>query len=102
MSVHIQEVLDYLDAHPIGGFEGNVESLLEMLHDAYIAHNSIDSEEIHAIFRKLDSYLANFPIGASEELNRLVCSLCMEHEVLAFSHGIVVGMQLMTEVNYLP
>lgn len=102
MSIHIDEVLDYLDAHPISGHNGDVESLLEMLHDAYCSYNSIDSDAIRGLFKKVDGVLEMLPSDAAEQLYSLVCDLCVEHEVLAFSHGIVVGMHFMTEVRTLP
>ena len=40
MSVHINEVLSYLDAHPIHSVEVGVESLLEMLHEVYTMYNA--------------------------------------------------------------
>lgn len=102
MAIHINEILDYLDDHPVCCHNGGVESLMEMLHDAYIAHNSIDSEKIRSCFQALDSESENLTLNMANQLHSMICDLCMEHEVLAFSHGIVVGMHLMSEVNYLP
>lgn len=102
MSIHIDEVLDYLDVHPIGGYGGGVESVLEMLHDIYCSYNSVDSDEIRGLFRKVDCLLEILPSDTAEQLYALICDLCVEHEVLAFSHGIVVGMCFMTEVRTHP
>ena len=102
MSVHINEVLSYLDAHPIHSVEVGVESLLEMLHEVYTMYNSIDSEERRALFEKLRPIMESLPSGDRDALFSAVCDLCREHEQLAFSQGIVAGMQLMTEVNRLP
>ena len=102
MSIHINEVLDYLDDHPIGGHEGGIESLIEMLHDIYVEYNTIDSDEMHRLFKEFDKQLEMLPYDVADRLFSLICDLCVEHEVLAFSHGIVVGMYLMTEVRSLP
>lgn len=102
MAIHIDEVLDYLDVHPIGLHEGGMISLMEMLHDVYMEYNTIDSEELHNLFRNLHHILSGLSTDARNTVFDTVCALCAEHEVLAFSHGIVVGMQLMTEVNRLP
>lgn len=102
MSVHINDVLDYLEANPLRHYEGKLYPVLEMIHDAYTEQNAIDSEEIHDIFRTLDGMLENIPSSDAEELNARICDLCLQHEILAFSHGILVGMHLMTEINYLP
>lgn len=102
MSIHINEVLDYLDAHPIRAYQGGVDSLMEMLHEVYTMHNSIDSEEIRNMFHKLRNLLKMLPPDGVDQVFSLVCDLCIAHEILAFSHGVVVGMHLMTEVNMLP
>ena len=102
MAIHIHEVLDYLDVHPIGLHEGGVKSLMEMLHDIYVDYNEIDSEELRNLSRNLHHILSDLSKDAQSTVFDTVGALCAEHEVLAFSHGIVVGMQLMTEVNRLP
>jgi len=102
MSIHIHQVLDYLDANPVCRHDGEIISLMELLHDAYTMHNAIDSEQLRGYFRKLRCHLEPLTQTQADELFCTVCDLCLEHEQLAFSHGIVVGMHLMTEVNYLP
>ena len=102
MSIHNNEILDYLDEHPIGCYEGGVKSLMEMLHDVYIEHNSVDSEEIHRLLQRFQDLLEQNPLDSRDALYGLVSDLCREHEVLAFSHGIVVGMYLMSEARTLP
>lgn len=101
MSIHINQVLDYLDNHPVCQYADNVESLLEMLHEVYTMHNSIDSEEIREKFRQLRPVLDALSLETADTVFGIVSDLCLEHEQLAFSHGIVVGMLLMTEVRTL-
>lgn len=102
MSIHIDQVSDYLDTHPICREADTVKSLLEMLHDVYVMHNSMDSEEIREKFREFRLVLNELPKEITDALFSVTCDLCMEHEVLAFSHGVIVGMNLMTDVNRLP
>lgn len=102
MAIHINEVLDYLDAHPIHCYNGKIQSLMEMIYDVYAEYNYVESEEIQGLFGEYDHLLYAFPQSVKDEVWNLSCSLCREHEVLAFSHGIVVGMYLMTEISGLP
>lgn len=102
MSIHISQVLDYLDNHPICREADCMESLLEMLHDVYSMHNSIDNEQIRDKFGQLRETLGQLPAETFDAFFALVCDLCMEHEQLAFSQGVLAGMMLMTEVNRLP
>lgn len=102
MSIHINQVLDYLDNHPVCQYADTMESLMEMLHDIYAMHNSTDSEKLRSMLATLHSVMDSLPADDADALFDLVSSLCMEQEQLAFSHGFVVGMQLMTEVHSLP
>lgn len=101
MSIHISQVFEYLDAHPISCYEGNFESLLEALHYVYTTSNPIDSEEIRGEFQRLHSILEKLPHTDRNALYQIVSDLCFEYELRSFSHGLVVGMNLMTEINAL-
>lgn len=102
MSIHIHDVLDYLDNHRICQKADSMESLLGMVHDAYASYNCFENQKIREEMDKLAEILDVLSLREYDEVVYLVCGLCMEHEKLAFSQGILAGMHLMTEVNYLP
>ena len=102
MSIHIHQIEEYLDNNLIVKRAGSVESLMELLHDAYLSYNTVDSDEIREKFAYLRALLPELPGQRFDELFAVVCDLCITHEVLAFSQGVAVGMDLMTEVNRLP
>lgn len=102
MSVHTSQVFDYLDSHPVSRYEGDFQSLLEMLHYIYTTCNPVDSDMIRGKFRELGDVLSQLSNDDLNVVSDIVCALCFEHEQIAFSHGLSVGMHLMTEVNYLP
>lgn len=102
MSIHINQVLDYLEQQRVCQKAENMESLMEMLHYAYTQYNIIDSDEIRALFGKLREIWEPATMAESDAMFSLVCELCIAHEVLAFSHGVRAGMTLMAEVNQLP
>ena len=102
MSIHINQVLDYLEQQRICQKSENMESLMEMLHYAYIQYNAVDSEEIRSLFARLRKIWEPASTKDTDEMFSLICELCMQHEVLAFSHGVCAGMALMSEVNQLP
>ena len=102
MSIHINQVLDYLEQQRICQKSENMESLMEMLHYAYIQYNAVDSEEIRSLFARLRKIWEPASTKDTDEMFSLICELCMQHEVLAFSHGVRAGMVLMSEVNQLP
>ena len=68
MSVRIDEVLDYLDEHLICSKAETMPSLMKMLHDAYIEHNSIDSETLRSLFCRFRAALEPLPNGSRDLL----------------------------------
>lgn len=102
MSVHIDQVLEYLDTHLVCRCADRVESLLGMIRDVYMEYNETDSEEIRYMLGELGAMLETFPSQDAKRFLCVICQLCQSSEQLAFSQGILVGMQLMTEVNRLP
>ena len=102
MSIHVNDVLEYLDTHQVCNYADGMDSLLETLHRVYTTYNAINSEELGCLYGKLQPVLELLPEKEADLLSDLVGDLCLEHEQLAFSHGVLVGMQLMTEVNWLP
>lgn len=72
MAIKIQDVLDHLERHPICDQCGDVKTLLGMIREIYVFYNKTETP----------------------------CALCREREQVAFEQGVVVGMQLMTEVNW--
>ena len=102
MSIHVTQVFDYLEAHPLNKYEGEFDSLLEMLHYIYTAANPVVSDTIRERFRELGHILQRLSVEEDDALRDLICDICLEYERLAFAHGITVGMYLMTEINALP
>lgn len=102
MSIHINDVLEYLHFHPICQEADGMDTLLEMLHDIYTSHNAINSDGIRERFRAIRSLLSFLPKEDFDQLFSLVCDLCLENEVLAFSQGVCVGLRLMSEIDTLP
>lgn len=102
MTIHTNDVFEYLDTHPVSLYEGDFQSLLEMIHYIYTACNSIDSEEIRKKFHKIRSVIEMLPAKEQNELFSAICDLCLDFEKTAFYHGMTVGMHLMTEINGLP
>ena len=102
MPIHIHQVLDYLDTHPIVREADSMPSLLEMLHDVLAEHNSFDSRQLRDMFGKLRESLAMLSREEYDAVFAQICDLCLEHEQTAFSQGFLAGMLLMSEVNMLP
>lgn len=102
MAVQTAQVFEYLDSHPVSRYEGDFQSLLEMLHDIYSTCNPIDSKEIRARFQGIRNVAECLAFLDADTLFSEICLLCYEYEKLSFFHGMTVGMHLMTEINAIP
>lgn len=80
MSININQVMEYLDTHPLRLYKGDLRSLLELLHGIFAESNPVDSLRLREKYGSLDGIL----------------------EQLGFDYGLMAGMQLMSEINALP
>lgn len=101
MSIHLSEVYEYLDAHPVSKYPDDFKSMLEMLHYIYTAANPIDNQRIRSAFENVEEILCKLSIEDADELFSIFGDLCMEYEEASFSQGLLAGMHLMTELNAL-
>ena len=102
MSVHIDDVLDYLDSLRVCQKAEDMESLMEIIHEGYSRYYRRDEAGIRNCFGRLREVLDLLPGDGADRLFSLVCDLCADHEIQAFSQGVCAGMLLMTEVNRVP
>lgn len=102
MSIQMTQVYTYLDTHPVSKYDGDFDSLLDMIHYIFTACNPINTDIIQQDFKKLGGILQSLPFNEHDVFFNTVCDLCYQHEKAAFYQGISVGMHLMTEINTLP
>lgn len=102
MSIHINDIVELLEQNPIHSYNGNIQSLLRLLYSAYSEYNVTNSPEARELFRSMDKHMEKLEYQEAECLNSNFMEICMNLEEIAFGHGILVGMYLMTEINGLP
>lgn len=102
MSVHIQQVLDYLDDHRVCQTSDSIESLLGTIYDAYACCNCFETDETRKGLQGIHDLLDILPQRLHDEVLYRIFALCQSQETLAFSQGFLAGMLLMTEINCLP
>ena len=102
MSIHISQVIDYLDSHPVSKYPGNFESFLDMIHAIYTDSNPIENEQIYSALSEIATPMQLLSNEDSDDLFAAISTLCLEYERASFSHGLLAGMLLMTELNSLP
>ena len=102
MPAKMESIQEYLDAHPIICHEGTVDSLLAFLHEVYSMHCRMDNEEVRGGFQALRETMGEFAPEKADDILSQAANLCFAHEELGFSHGILVGMHLMSELWTMP
>ena len=101
MSITVNEVLNYIDSHPLRFQDGSFSSFLDMLHYVYTESNPVDAWEIRQGFASLCPILNELSPEDADALFAVVCDLCLMHEKTAFAHGLTAGLYLHTELSSL-
>ena len=91
----LQPKLDTLQPN----YPDNVESILEVLFDAYNESSGFDNAAIKADFEELYRLMNGKPLKEIDKIIYTVCTLCRDHEKAGFTEGVKVGMNLITEIS---
>ena len=78
---------------------GDGESVLSLLYEAYGDVNRIDDDQIKADFGELYRLLNGMPLREMDWIINPVCTLCRDHELQGFAHGVQVGIRLSQEIQ---
>ena len=88
----------YIDTHPIDLGEGDCETVLHQLYQAYAESHESDPPEIKDSFKELDELLGALPLDDNNSVFNLCCSLCTAYEHKAFIAGLQYGAYLIKEL----
>ena len=86
----------YVESQPSKCENGDAESLLELLFDAYVDFNGFDRETIRKDFHDLYAAMNG---KTTQEIDETVCTLCWDHEKAGFQEGVKAGIRLAQEAN---
>lgn len=89
----------YIDAHPIDIGEGDCETVLDQLYQAYAESHESDPPEIRDGFKELEEFLCNLPLDDNNTVFNLCCHLCIAYEHKAIIHGVQYGAYLLSELK---
>ena len=89
----------YIDTHSIDLGDGDCETVLDQLYQAYAESHESDPPEISDGFKELEEYLHTLPLENNNAVFNLCCRLCSAYERKAFLDGLQYGAHLMTELN---
>ena len=89
----------YIDTHPLDLGEGDCETVLDQLYQAYAESHESDPVEISEGFKELEEFLCTLPLDDNNAVFNLCCRLCSAYEHKAFIDGLQYGAQLMSELK---
>ena len=88
----------YITAHPFDPGDGDCETVLDQLYQAYAESHESDPPEIRDGFEELDSLLGSLPLDDNNAVWNLCCQLCTAYEHKAFIDGLQYGAHLILEL----
>lgn len=88
----------YTRDHPFDPGNGDVETVLDQLYQAYCESHESDPPEISEGFKELECFLETLPLDDNNEVFNLCCRLCTAYEEKAFQDGLLYGAYLMQEL----
>ena len=89
----------YTRDHPFDAGNGDAETVLDQLYQAYAESHESDPPEISEGFKELECFLETLPLDDNNAVFNLCCRLCTAYEEKAFRHGLIYGAHLMQELN---
>ena len=95
----VKNVVQYLKEHP-ANYQGQVDTLLELLYQAFTEYNSAETPEFKEQVDPLDETLRSL-VEMDEEADEymnIVFGLCPTYERQGYIEGIKVGARLMMEL----
>ena len=88
----------YTRAHPFDAGNGDAETVLDQLCQAYAESHESDPPEISEGFKELACFLESLPLSDNNAVFNLCCRLCTAYEKKAFRHSLIYGAHLIQEL----
>lgn len=89
----------YIQAHPFDSGDGDCETVLDQLYQAYAESHESDPAEIGDGFKELEEFLCELPLEDNNRVFNLCCRLCTAYEHKAFRDGLQYGAHLILELH---
>ena len=89
----------YTRDHPFDVGNGDGETVLDQLYQAYAESHESDPPEISEGFKELESFLETLPLSDNNAVFNLCCRLCSAYERKAFRDGLQYGAHLILKLH---
>ena len=98
MQSFVEALKSYTHDHPFDPGNGDAETVLDQLYQAYAESHESDPPEISEGFKELECFLETLPLDDNNAVFNLSCRLCTAYEKKAFRHGLIYGAHLVQEL----
>ena len=98
MQSFAEALKSYTRDHPFAPGNGDAETVLDQLYQAYCESHESDPPEIRDGFKNLAELLKNLPVRDNDAVFNLYCGLCTAYEHKAFLDGLQYGAHIMSEL----
>ena len=88
----------YTHDHPFDAGNGDAETVLDQLYQAYAESHESDPPEISEGFKELECFLESLPLSDNNAVFNLCCGLCTAYEHKAFLDGLQYGAHLILQL----
>ena len=88
----------YTRDHPFDDGNGDAETVLDQLYQAYAESHESDPPEISEGFKELECFLESLPLSDNNAVFNLCCGLCTAYEHKAFLDGLQYGAHLILQL----
>jgi len=99
MHPYLDKFKRYFDHYTLNYGDPDITTMLDFLWTAYTQENPIYNEAIRQGFIAMEPVFEALSLEDADSLLRAVCSICLEHEHLAFLSGLHVGAALAKELE---
>lgn len=96
----LASVKEHLEQHPVD-YQGQVDSLLELIYMAYTEYNSVETPELKAGISEAEKELRSLADTESERERYMnaVYRMCAVYEKIAYIEGMKTGARLVMELE---
>ncbi len=89
----------YTRNHPFDAGNGDAETVIDQLYQAYAETHESDPPKISEGFKELECFLETLSLDDNNAVFNHCCRLCTAYEKKAFRHGLRYGAHLISELN---
>ncbi len=99
MHPFLSQLAHKLNEQPLALDDESVDSLLDILYSHFAESNRFNNATIKNGFATIRAMCSSMTLRELDDLIETVCTICQEHERLAFEEGVKIGAAIIGELQ---